>query len=464
MPSMQIMADNKIIQITILLILAVFVALPYSNTLHSPFTFDDAPNITKNRHLQLADLSLASFSKAATKSMNKRRWLPNISFALNNYYSGNDVFSYHFVNIALHIITALFFYGLLACTLSLTWSGLSVIRAREISFWAALLWGVHPVNTNAVTYIVQRMTIMATLFYIASLFFYLHGRTRSGPLITRFFWYLACLVTALSAFASKENAFMLPFAIVGFELYFLSQYRDKKKLGIAIAAIGALFFIAVSAWIIFGENIVEAILGGYKARDFTLSERLLTECRVAFHYLSLLAIPFPHRLNLVYDYTLSTGLFSPPQTFIAIVGLLSLAFVSVHLFKKHRLWSFALFWFFLNLIIESTVIPLEIIFEHRLYLPSMYIFVAFIFTFSGITAHRTKLFRGIVLTLAILLTISTWQRNEVWSSEITLWEDIAKKSPQLARGHLNVGIAHSNAGDYQESIKHYLKAISLNPE
>ncbi|MBU0676104.1 MAG: tetratricopeptide repeat protein [Proteobacteria bacterium] len=458
------MIQQKYIHLMALAILAILIALPYSNTLHSPFTFDDEPNITKNTFIQLPDLSFSSFQQTALKSPSKRRWLPNISFALNYYYSGTDVYSYHVVNILLHLLTAFFLYGLLFSTLRLPWSGLEKQRAMEISFLATLLWGANPVNTNAVTYIVQRMTIMAALFYIAALFCYVRGRTGKGSTTQKSLWFAGCLIMGLSAFASKENAFVLPFTIVGYEIYFLRSDLGRHKKIITIAAVGSLIFFALTAWIILGNNIWQGLLAGYGSRDFTLGQRLLTEGRIIFHYLSLLILPLPGRLNFTYDYPLSTGLFSPPQTFFALTGLVALVVAALYLFRKDRLWSFAIFWFLLNLAMESSIIPLELIFEHRLYLPSMFFMVAVLVSLSRITATRTHYFRGTAALLTMLLLFFTWQRNQVWANEITLWEDVARKSPRLARAYVNLGLAYGTAGNNQKEIEYSRKAIALKPD
>ena len=107
----------------------------------------------------------------------------------------------------------------------------------------------------------------------------------------------------------------------------------------------------------------------YSLREFSLTERLLTELRVIFHYISLLLFPLPQRLNLDYDFIVSTSIFNPPQTILALIGICFLCFLPVIYFRHNRLIAYAVFWFLGNLFIESSFIPLEIIFEHRLYLP-----------------------------------------------------------------------------------------------
>ena len=456
------MADKIRINFSALALLAFLVTIPYLNTFHAPFIFDDEVNITKNTHLQIADLSFVSLLDAARHSPNSRRWLPNITLALNYYFSGKQVFSYHLVNIIIHLTAVFFLYSLFYSLLCLPKFKMSEDKARQLAFISALLWGVHPVNTNAVTYIIQRMTSMAALFYFAAVFFYLRFRTGEVSRRARFVSLGASVLCALMAFASKENTFVLPFAVVGLELYFISTAANRKNL--LIAGVGAaLFFLLVSLTIL-GTHLISGILSGYQARDFTLLERLMTEARVIFHYISLLLIPLPSRLNLAYDFPLSTGLLTPPQTVFAMAGILVLVVAVVFLFNRSRLWSFAIFWFLLNLIIESTVIPLELVFEHRLYLSAAFLFLASVYSFSHLSRQRTPFFKGTILIIFLVFSLFTWQRNRVWGNELAMWEDVARKSPGLSRVYVNISLAAAKAKQPWKSIEAARKAIALKPD
>ena len=138
------------------------VTLAYSNTFQVPFIFDDAHNITKNVSMKFSSITFASLHQAATESPSAWRYFSNISFALNYYYGGQNVFGYHLVNLLLHISTALVFYFLVLSTLRLPIHSGRYKHTREIALFAALLWALHPVQTNGVTYIVQRMTTNKT--------------------------------------------------------------------------------------------------------------------------------------------------------------------------------------------------------------------------------------------------------------------------------------------------------------
>lgn len=456
------MDEKSLISRALPFALAFLVFLPYAGSLRAPFTFDDEPNIVKNTALQVRDLSPAALAAAATGSPEKRRWLPNLTLALNYYFSGQDTFSYHVVNVAVHLAAAVFLYLLFHAVLILPQSGVEPALARPVAFAAALLWGVHPVNTNAVTYIVQRMTSMAAMFSFAALFFYLRFRIAEKESRKRWGWLAGAVVAALFAFASKENSYMLPLCAVGLEFFFLFLTRRRERGRLAVAAVAALVFLAAVAVAVMGVDVAGAILKGYAGRDFTLSQRLMTEARVVFHYLGLLALPLPTRLNLAYDYPISTGLLSPPTTIAAIAGVFLLAAAVVPLFGRSRLWSFAIFWFLVNLVIESTVIPLELVFEHRLYLPSAFLFLAASVSVSRLL-RQPVVAVAVCALLAVLFSLGTFARNRVWASESALWEDVARKSPSLARSWVNLGLARAREGDQWGAIEAGRRAVALKP-
>ncbi|HER40154.1 MAG TPA: hypothetical protein ENO10_02945, partial [Salinimicrobium catena] len=358
-----------------LLVLMVVPCIVYFNSFDVPFVFDDLSNISDNQKVHLYNLDLENIKKATFSGLSSNRWLPNLSIALNYYYGATDTWGYHLVNLVIHVLVGLVVYFLFFLTLTMPVVSFSSIRAREISLFAALIWSLHPLQTNAVTYIVQRMTSMAALFFLLSLLFYVLARLQRGHFLKRFSLFFASFLLGIMALVSKENAYMLPLIIVAYELYFFSDSREsinlKKTLLIGCPAILTVFALS---WMFLGKNpflLFDSILKGYELRDFNLTERLLTESRIFFYYIGLIILPLPSRLNLLHDYTLSKSLTAPPQTLIALLGIGLFLFIIYYFFRRNRLLSFALFWFFANLLIESTIVPLRLIFEHRLYLPSV---------------------------------------------------------------------------------------------
>lgn len=445
-------------------IIGVALAAAYGNSFHGPFVFDDLRSIADNDALRLDSLQFSNLLTAATSGPTENRWLPNISFALNYYVDGGgEVWGFHLVNLAVHFAASLVFFGLAFTTLTLPVFNQRYPRAAEVALAATLVWALHPLQTNAVTYLVQRMTSMSALFFLASLLLYVRGRLRIKAGAQPFGMFVLSLFCAGLAVISKENAVMLPVMIVGYEFFFLSAVNWQREWRKAVAAIGlALFVVLLFAWAYLGRDFVGGILAGYGGRDFTLAERLLTESRVFFLYVSLLVAPLPSRLNFCHDINLSHHLFAPPQTALAVVALAGLLVLVPYLFRRDRLASFAIFWFIANLLIESTVIPLELIFEHRLYLPSTFLFLAAVAGGYRLTGKRWPLLRVLVVVLIVACALGTWQRNKVWASEKSLWEDVVEKSPGLVRGYINLSHVYVVAGQNTQAERILVQGLAVD--
>jgi tetratricopeptide (TPR) repeat protein len=447
-------------------LMAALVTLAYSNTFQAPFLFDDVHNIVENPYIKIKDLSFKALAQAATKSPTESRWLSNVSFAINYYFTGMAVPSYHIVNIIIHILCGITLYYLSLTTLTLRFCSQRYRHFREIAFFASFLWLLHPVQTNGVTYIVQRMTSLATLLFLISMLAYAKGRIQKQA-GKRLALLLLSSFSGLLAIISKENAIMLPVMILGYEIFFLKQYSAKHfNKNIIFTGLALFLFSAVIVVMFYfdGGNPFASILpGGYGGRDFTLSERLLTQPRVILHYLSLLFWPAPGRLNLNYDFLISKGLLVPPITVIAILGLLFMVAAIFLLFNRNKLLSFALFWFLGNLIIESSIIPLEIIFEHRMYLPATFVIIALISVGYELFYNKEKKLSVVLACIMVLFAFLTWQRNADWQSEVRIWSDIVAKSPNLARAHVNLGKGLVREGKFEEAENILRRAITLDP-
>ncbi len=310
-----------------------------------------------------------------------------------------------------------------------------------IALLSVTLWALHPIQIQAVTYIVQRMTIMATFFSLLSLFFYIKARLN---LSSQKPWllYLGCFIAFVLSMASKENAAIFPLSITLVEMAFFPKneitaftfFRSSKTR----LYIGLLIFIAATFYFTKGNPF--SFFSGYGHRSFSLSERLLTESRVVVFYISQLFYPHPDRFSIDHEVPISTTLTDPWTTLPAILMVGSLVFLGFLHIKKRPLLGFAVLFFFLNHLIESTVIPLEIIFEHRNYLPSAFLFVPVACVFMALLktlGGKNRLVFGIlVICMGLIifnLGISTHLRNRAWTSTWTLWADAARKAPGNAR-------------------------------
>jgi len=442
--------------------LTVFlVFLIYSSNLAGPFVFDDGRNIQNNPAIRLTQFSWSGLMDAATKSPLPNRPLAYISFAFNYYFHSYRTVGFHLTNILIHMLAGLFLYLFIKITLGLPALQSRFGNSRWLPFIAVLIWLVHPLHTQSVTYIVQRMNSMASMFYILSMLCYVRARLTQGPTVK---WLLAaaCLMSGVLALATKETAATLPCFLLIYEWFFfqdLSREWLKRHLP---SLVGVFILLIVVSLIFMDGHPLAKILSAYEFRNFTLAQRVLTESRVVILYLTLLIFPHPNRLNLDYDFPLSHSLIDPLTTLLALLAITGLLAWSVWLAKKDRLLSFCLLWFFGNLVIESSVIGLEIVFEHRTYLPSMMIILL-----AAILANRylRSNFLKAVMICAITLVFAAWtyERNTTWSNAVSLWSDVVKKSPQKVRPHNNLGNALKHQGKIEEAIVHFNKALQINP-
>lgn len=256
---------------------------------------------------------------------------------------------------------------------------------------------------------------------------------------------------------------MLPFFIFLYELYFFQEVSLKWLKRNSIYFLCLLFIIIFIALVFLGGHPIKSILSGYSHREFTLWQRVLTEFRVVNYYISLIIFPHPIRLNLLHDIPISKSFIDPVTTLLSFMAISGLMIAAIWLAKRERLLSFCILWFLGNLIIESSVIGAEIIFEHRLYLPSMFfilIFVSLVFRIGS-----SKWIGGILLcAVVIVFSIWTYQRNIVWSNDLLLWEDCVVKSPNKPRQHYNLGVVLARNGNLDKAIEHYRTALNFKPD
>jgi tetratricopeptide (TPR) repeat protein len=212
----------------------------------------------------------------------------------------------------------------------------------------------------------------------------------------------------------------------------------------------------------------ESLVSGERipGRDFTTGERLLTESRVVIWYLTLIAWPTPDRLNLEHDVAPSRSLVSPATTLGSLLLVLTILVLAVTLERRgHPVASFAILWYFLGLGVESTILPLELAFEHRLYLPSVGPILLVVLGLSRLAVLRgTRTRVGVAIALATVLGIATRQRNETWAELVSIYRDGAEKSPRKPRALSNYGFALAKEKRYREALDYFQRAIEIEPE
>jgi hypothetical protein len=448
-----------IVGLAIIILLGTII---YSNSFNCPFQFDDILKIVNNPNIRnLSDVS-------ACWKGNSSRPIAMLTFALNYHFNQLDVWYYHLMNLFIHLInTCLVWWLTLLIFSSPNLKNQSIIKHKKaIAFVTALLFVTHPLATESVTYIVQRMASLACLFYFLSLSLYVYARLTDKSKTLKYLLFAGSFVSAVLAMLSKENAFTLPFAIMLFEIFFLRtkrlsiNYKDYRFILLMAAFIGFILIVLLK----YSSNIFKPIppdlTNDY--RTVTSLNYLFTQFSVIVKYIQLLFLPINQ--NFDYDFPISHTIFEP-RTLISFFFILSLIALAIFLFKRGRIISFGIFWFFLTLSIESSFIPIsDLIFEHRTYLPS---YGFFLILSSGIYVLFWNKYKYIAISILVIIIGSnsflTYERNKVWKDEFIFWNDVLLKSPQKARPHFNRGNSFNRLKKYKQALDEYNKAIELKP-
>ncbi len=480
----------------VMMLIVLVGILSYANTFRVPFQFDDNSYIVNNPiirtfHYFLAPSDVAKLTEYSPTAVPQTlryafmtRILGYFSLAINYHLHGLNVTGYHIVNLVIHIVNALFVYLIIVMTLR---SGSFPIGAEDrglypkefIAVAVALVFVSHPIQTQAVTYLSQRFTLLAACLYLLSLLFYITART-SPPGFKRSAFYVAALLSTVAAMMTKEFTFTLPFVITVYEMFFFkSSARDRLKVLAPFAV--TLIIIPVLVFLKQGtvndlDNTMRTITMA-NVTDISRIDHLLTQFRVIMLYLQLLF--FPVNQNVDHDVSVYHSLFVPPvfASFIALAALFSLGVYLLLASRKQsenpefRLASFGIIWFFLTLSVESSIIPMgELVAEYRLYLPSVGMILAIVslLLYTARKYSRIRAFLPTLLSVTLTVTVITlatvtYLRNTIWASEITLWEDAARKSPLRVRPHQNLGIYYGMQGRLEDARRELIAALQLEP-
>ncbi|WP_242342612.1 tetratricopeptide repeat protein [Anaeromyxobacter terrae] len=464
-----------------LVALAALAAAAYANALGGAFVFDDVEQIRDAPLIR--DLANYLGSGAGYRAM-PNRWVGYLTLALNHRLGGLEVTGYHLFNVGVHALNGALVYALVVLTFRAERLRRSSLAgsAPVIALVSAALFIVHPIQTQAVTYVVQRFTSLATLFYLAAVVLYGAWRLRrergeGGPSAAGL--YAGALACAVLAMRTKEIAFTLPFAIVLYELAFFGPARRRWTLLLPFIATAAIIPLTnVDLGLRVGETMERAASATRVQTAVGRLDYLRTEIAVVVTYVSLLLLPIGQSVD--HEYPIYTS-FAAPEVALSLAVLAVLAACAGYLAWRTRrdsprpldgaarLVAFCIGWWFLTLSVESSVIPIvDVINEHRVYLPSVGFFVA-----AGVGIAllgrrlsperplRAALVAGALL--AAVLAVATHQRNLVWTDAVSLWADAASKAPGKARPHHLLGAALVEQGRRVEALGPLRRAIALDP-
>lgn len=422
----------------------------YGHTSTVPFYLDDYLSIQINPNIRSLDWE-------ALWRNHSFRFLPYLTLALNYYFQHLEVAGYHWVNILAHCLAAIALWGLMATLLktpALTRLMVPESARNWLPLVGALLFALHPLQIQAVTYIVQRAAVFAGLFYLLTLVCYLQLRLAEG--ITRkLLWAMAVFIMAAAALLSKQNAASLPLAIVLAEVAFFPQARNKPlvlAVGLLLIGGGGLLLAAINwlDWPFF--HMLDQRTR--ETRWFTRSEYLAAQAKILWWYLRLFFLPTGFRL----DYALhQTPGWNEPLVLLAAMGHGVVVVAALTWLARLPVVAFGLLFYYVAHLVESSVLPIrDLIFEHRTYLPNagLAMVVAWVLL-AGLQFANPfwqKMARGLTFVLIGALALLTWQRNTLWREPIELWRDNVEKQPNALRPKLELANAYFDAGRNREAM------------
>ncbi|MFA5261228.1 MAG: tetratricopeptide repeat protein [Candidatus Omnitrophota bacterium] len=424
----------------------------YSPVLDGDFICDDYVFLAYNhaiRHFPDLKPIWASFPT---------RFLAFVTFAVNYRLHGFHVLGYHLVNILIHILNSFLVYVFVRYLgQSKAVQRVSARPESLIAFWAALVFLCHPIQTQGVAYIFQRANSLATLFYLLTVVLYLKSRCQES-----LFSYGLAVGTFLCAIFCKEMAVTLPGALFLCELFFLEPSRKEWKT----FALRVLPFLLLCGLLLGVFAFARVDEGGLTLNNQVSKSRFspyffLTEVNVLRTYLRLLVFPVFQRFE--YDYPVVMS-FAEFRTWLSAGLLLGLMGYAGYLFRRNRILSFCVCWYFLTTAIEVVVVSLvhrALLFEHWLYLP-MVGFAIFLVAFLYDMARGEERFKRIGFILILSLCIMTVLRNQIWRDEVRFWEYEAARSPNRISVHYAAGVAYDRKGRTREALRHYQRAAELD--
>lgn len=469
--------DRQLLGRGLLLLGIMATVFAYLPGLNGAFFFDDAPNISRNPSVQLTELSWDSLSLAWAGGTSGQfgRPVSQVTFALNHYISGFNPKAFKLTNLVIHCVNGVLMYLLV---LQLLHSVGFMHRPGNAEVGAALMasaWLLNPIQLTSVLYAVQRMTSLSAFFVLVALL--LHVNARRG----RFCWQYKFILFAfawgvcwLLGILSKESAILFPGFVAVYELI-IHRYEQKRldALGKICFVLGLIFLVASLLYL--ASPLSQSFLSGYEIRSFSLTERIFSEPRVIWAYISWIVFPSLESLALFHDdFVISTSLLKPWTTLPAIAGLIGLVLIAAFNYRRRPLIAFGIAWFLVGHSLESTVIPLELVHEHRNYLPLLGILflpVGWVGYLSIESGNSRTLALGLVGGFIAYSGFITSIRADMYSNELRRTQIESQAHPDSARANYEAGRSLAALADHGDNVmatvlskKHFQMATEADPD
>lgn len=445
-------------------ILCALTLLAYSNSFRVPFIFDDLESIPANTAIQnpsgIGDILFPKLKGGTTIA---GRPVISLTLALNYAISGTNVWSYHVFNLAVHMATGLLLFGLARRTLpsrsrQITPAGQTTAYSPTlIAASIAALWLLHPIQTESVTYIIQRAETLVSFFYLLTLYCFARATTGERPQTRSAVWLAASFTACLLGMASKEVMVSAPLAVFLYDRTFVAgtfreAWRLRWRYYLSLLATWAVLALLIQHTGSRGGTVT--FEGGVKGVWFYL----LTQCKAIVLYLKLCLWP----ANQVFDYGVVI-VRSLADVWIQTVLLLTLFGLSIYALVRKPAAGFLGFCFFAILAPSSSVVPIitQTIAEHRMYLALAIVITFFVLALAKFAKQYTPLVCGV---LALAAGCATFARNHDYRSTLSIWLDSLENYPENARAQNNYGrTLMDENNDIDGAIAHYKQAIRIDP-
>ncbi len=461
--------------------LVLLVIATYFPGLNGGFHFDDYPNIVNNPRIHLQSLDPVDIWQAAWsgQTVGIKRPLAVLSFALNTYFTGLSAPMMKITNLVIHILNGICIIILSNLLLQFLFpKNKDRTKSNYLALLIGAIWLLHPLQLTSVLYVVQRMTSLATLFSLLAVISYCQIRIKQQNKNIHWLYFSLIFLFGLLSLLSKEIAVLIPIYLLCIE-FFIFKFKCNTSSNKMFLYCFYLITLAIPGFI----GVVFIMLNpewlAYHGRSFTLAERLMTETRVLVDYLKSIIAPNVINMGLLYGdtYTISKSFFSPITTLYASLLILILLSIGFYLRSSFTYIGFGIYWFFSGHLLESTIIPLEIAFEHRNYLPSYGIIFASIYSLFIFFNNRNKINLLIVLVISftLVLTSVTAIRASHWDNPIKLAIHDVQLHPDSFRANMTVGgyyqalyykskIHKQKQQYYKDALYYFRKAGDLDPE
>jgi protein O-mannosyl-transferase len=436
-------------------VLVVAALLAYSNCFTSPFVLDDADAIVTNASIR----SLTPISRALSgpfQSSTAGRPLVNLSFALNYAAGELSPVGYHAVNLAIHILCGLVLFGIVRRTLAArstasTSSSLSN-SSNLLALFSALLWLLHPLETEAVDYVTQRTESMMALAYLVTLYGFIRGTAAKNP----WRWYSVSIASCWLGMLCKESMATAPVMVLLYDVVFCSGSVSK-----ALRQRAALYGGLAASWIALAVLLTgngRSHSAGF-ASGVSVSTYLLNQAPIVLRYLRLVLWP----AGLVFDYGLPKAI-AWSDALPAAAAVLAIAAATVAAWFFDRRLAYLATWVFVTLAPTSTIVPIatEVGAERRMYLPMMAIATLIVLGARAVLKQRAG-FVGSLAAVSVALGALTFVRNADYQDTDGLWRQVIARYPH-GRAHYNLGVSLREAGRRAEAIREYELAADDMPD